>query len=906
MKKFIFSIFAICISAPSFGGKCLPFDPKNNPTGNQYVKNIPDFTGYFQCGGNAPYKLECNNKEKVLAGDNDIYECNSQVWTKVEPIPECNRTKNSTDADELYDTKVPKNNGDAYFVRHKTNSSAIQFFCRYPRERILDDEDECTRKGLIYASFGICQETSAKETEIHVYEKATNKPLTNVKFTYPDQNLAKNRDIDAAKNYGGGKYTIVTNSREAHNIKIHQDGYKPQEVTNKSIWNYGNLSRTMYIYLERIDSNTSQSTTQTQVANSQGPFKIVDEETKNNISNVKIYTNNKGTQGEHIGTSDKTGSFTLDNANTGKGGVVLVRNGYKKTIYTSFPANGVFSMTPCSSNPTPSNTTTPQTTQQQRDKCETVYVLPSISPEPLSVCNNALEKITRTPIQTIPQPATIFPTEITSTQPNNTAETACTYTGGTYTNNQCTCDLDNQHLVAYTDSADRKICRCADGYHRTGDPVCINEDEIPVYEATGSCIPANDYEIQIVPDEIGMQRDAEDAYRNEYDNAQSWANKGTTALSTLMTGEGAMMAARAIAERKADNEAEREMAEYVSKMKCEYGGGQSVNLGDTETLPGGNEMFSYKTEFKQLAEKLKATKAALNLRPGIEAEVLYDRAETGLYQYQTTERQSGGFTSLSRALMNPEGADAEQWNAQRAETNRNLWVGGALATVGLAGSYIANRAINKDHVKKYKELEEKFNKIEQELLNKYPEVFEPEIKGEIISPAPIQAAQIDQNKSAKLPPISGEAFETGSIKLNETGKTAVEEAATLIADLFTKYDDIKSITVTATGYTDPQTISAQTATNLTDEYQTLFGDLPASYNGKIDENSELSEVRAKVVLKSLTDNLNNRGINTTPNSVAIGGGIPPGCERGNIRKQDYKKCRKINITINYTYAEPIE
>ena len=126
MKKFIFSIFAICISAPSFGGQCFPFAPKNDPTGDhQYVKNIMGYTGYFQCGGSTPYKLECNDKEKVLAGDNDIYECNDKVWTKVENIPECNKNKTSTEIDPQYDDKVDKNNGYVYFVKHKKNSPVM-------------------------------------------------------------------------------------------------------------------------------------------------------------------------------------------------------------------------------------------------------------------------------------------------------------------------------------------------------------------------------------------------------------------------------------------------------------------------------------------------------------------------------------------------------------------------------------------------------------------------------------------------------------------------------------------------------------------------------------------------------------------------------------------------------------
>ena len=433
-----------------------------------------------------------------------------------------------------------------------------------------------------------------------------------------------------------------------------------------------------------------------------------------------------------------------------------------------------------------------------------------------------------------------------------------------------------------------------------------SEQTIP----TDSLQETGDYETHEEFDSAAWRRDTENAYKHERDNAQSWANKGTTALSTLATGEGAMMAARAIAEQKADKKAEEQMAEWISKMGCEYGNGQQVNLGKEETLPGGNELTQYYAEYKQLADKLKATKAALNLRSGIEAEVLYNRAETGLYQYANAERQSGGFTSLSRALMNPEGTDAEQWNAQKAEVAKDLTTGTLLTAGGLATGAIGNYLVNRNHKNEYKELEEKFREIKTKLLIKYPQVFiKPETEEEIheepeeenILPSPIPTPQLDQNKSETLPLISGEAFETGSIELNETGEKAVNDAATAIANLFNEYN-IKSITVTATGYTDPQTISSQTATKLTNEYRKLFGDLPSTYNGKIDENIELSEVRAKVVLKSLAEKLRAHNI-TINDSVALGGGIPTGCEHGSVQKKNYNTCRKIEVTINYTYTE---
>ena len=191
----------------------------------------------------------------------------------------------------------------------------------------------------------------------------------------------------------------------------------------------------------------------------------------------------------------------------------------------------------------------------------------------------------------------------------------------------------------------------------------------------------------------------EKAYRDARDNEQSTANKLLTAAAVAAGGLGGMEWASGRAEQIADRDAEREMSAYIATMKCEYGDGGQVDLGKEETLPGGNEMLSYKTEFKQLAEKLKATKAALNLRPGIESEVVYDRAETGLYDYQTAETGGGANPSLSRALMNPDGADATAWNAQKQESADKVQSGKTTAGVGVIGGAVGNAAINTDAIK---------------------------------------------------------------------------------------------------------------------------------------------------------------------------------------------------------------
>ena len=188
-------------------------------------------------------------------------------------------------------------------------------------------------------------------------------------------------------------------------------------------------------------------------------------------------------------------------------------------------------------------------------------------------------------------------------------------------------------------------------------------------------------------------------YEKTRENEQSWANKALTAGTTLATGLGGMEWAQGVAEQRADAAAESEMAGYLAGMRCEYGKGNTVNLGDETKLPGGNELGNYYAEYKQIADRLKQTKAALGLRPGIESEVLYERAQTDLYQYQTAEIQSGGNPSVSRALMNPDSEDAEKWNAQKAESAEKVERGKIAAGVGAIGGVIGNALINEDNNK---------------------------------------------------------------------------------------------------------------------------------------------------------------------------------------------------------------
>ena len=183
-------------------------------------------------------------------------------------------------------------------------------------------------------------------------------------------------------------------------------------------------------------------------------------------------------------------------------------------------------------------------------------------------------------------------------------------------------------------------------------------------------------------------------------NEQSLANRTLTAGTTAATGLGLMTAASAKAEQKADEAAEQDMAAYLATFKCEYGRGQSVPSSAEEiTLPGGNELVEYYQEYKSLADNLKTTKKALGLRAGIESEVIYDKAESNLYKYSSVGKTDGAFTSLSRALNDPEGEDAAAWNTQKEESAKKLKTGAVAAGGGVVGGIGGNAVMNTDMIK---------------------------------------------------------------------------------------------------------------------------------------------------------------------------------------------------------------
>ena len=190
--------------------------------------------------------------------------------------------------------------------------------------------------------------------------------------------------------------------------------------------------------------------------------------------------------------------------------------------------------------------------------------------------------------------------------------------------------------------------------------------------------------------------DLKDVYDEAHKNETSIANKTLGAASMAATGAGGMMLATGITEQKADKEAEEKMRGYVATFKCNYGN-TNVEYGTQPTeLPISTELYNLYAEYVTLANDLKLRKEMLGLRAGIESEKILDSATTGLYDDVSSGRSAGMYTSLARAILDPNGADATAW-AEQTKKSKDLVIAGATtAGTGAIGGVTADLLMNKD------------------------------------------------------------------------------------------------------------------------------------------------------------------------------------------------------------------
>lgn len=230
----------------------------------------------------------------------------------------------------------------------------------------------------------------------------------------------------------------------------------------------------------------------------------------------------------------------------------------------------------------------------------------------------------------------------------------------------------------------------------TGTEICIVDecaDGFSVSSDKRSCIEPTLSEEDSQKKINELQENANAMHEKE----QSTANKLLGGASIGAMGIGGMQTASAIAEKRADEEAERDMAAYIATFRCDFGQGRNIQGGETEiALPGASELSPLYTEFMELAADLKIRKEALGLRAGIESEVIIDSATTGLYDDVSLGKTDGTYTSLYRALTDSDSADAAEWAEQKSDTASQLKTGATLLGVGAVASVAGNLLINRN------------------------------------------------------------------------------------------------------------------------------------------------------------------------------------------------------------------
>ena len=186
--------------------------------------------------------------------------------------------------------------------------------------------------------------------------------------------------------------------------------------------------------------------------------------------------------------------------------------------------------------------------------------------------------------------------------------------------------------------------------------------------------------------------EAQAAYDKAKAKEQSEGNKNLEMFSQATMGIGAMQLAQGIAEKQADAAADADMEAYIQTMRCTYAG-KSVKWGPDKIELPNTDLMPYQMEYKYLAQVLKERKAALGLKPGIEAEEILDKASSGLYDDENVGNMGGAYGSRYRAAAG-NAKDQSKLAADKKEAKTRMIAGGVIAGAGLVGSMIGDSIVN--------------------------------------------------------------------------------------------------------------------------------------------------------------------------------------------------------------------
>ena len=369
-----------------------------------------------------------------------------------------------------------------------------------------------------------------------------------------------------------------------------------------------------------------------------------------------------------------------------------------------------------------------------------------------------------------------------------------------------------------------------------GTEVCIIDECSDEYTPSNdklSCIKPTLTEEQSQARINELQENA-DAMR---EREQSLANRMIGGASMGAMGIGGMQVASALAEQSADDAAELDMTAYLATFRCDYGAGQNIRGGETNiTLPGANILLPLYNEYTTLAADLKSRKESLGMAPGIESEVILDAT---LYDNESIGITDGAYTSLSRALSNPTGADAAEWAAQRAETAEQLKTGaivaGVGAAVGIAGNILTNYVGDQPR-ERSAEINAKYDALRDELRAQLKPI-ERESETAAIQTAP----EIERGKgnTPKVKPIVEKTAE----------QTACETQGTW-------NDTLKTCTCANGNPWNPQTMKCEADEDIKDEPYVAAPEQPKDpiltlYNGTMFESGGIEIINTDTLDKTI-------------------------------------------------------
>jgi len=196
--------------------------------------------------------------------------------------------------------------------------------------------------------------------------------------------------------------------------------------------------------------------------------------------------------------------------------------------------------------------------------------------------------------------------------------------------------------------------------------------------------------------EITRLQQLEDEYKKAYENEHSFANRMISGVSMGAMGIGGMKLAEGLSEQSADAAAARDMEAYMATFQCKIGnkGGKTYTGGTKDIeLPGANQLTPIYQEYVDLAASVKQRKNDLGMTPGIESQVILDKANMGLYDDEGHGIENGTYASLYRAAMGSEKDNAklaEQKDSAASKVKGGAIAAGGGALVGVGGNILNN------------------------------------------------------------------------------------------------------------------------------------------------------------------------------------------------------------------------